>query len=86
MLVKIVLRQKQNTLCQWKLELAEFQNLKTTTKSKFVKCIFRAGALCLVVMLGDSCSDGCGFESQHDILDGISKFAKCNLGTQFVIS
>ena len=28
----------QNTLCQWKLELAEFQNLKTTTKSKFVKC------------------------------------------------
>ena len=24
----------------------------------------------LVVMGGDSCSEGCGFESQHQILDG----------------
>ena len=24
----------------------------------------------LVVMGGDSCSEGCGFESQHRILDG----------------
>ena len=25
---------------------------------------------CLVVMGGDSCSEGCGFKSQHRILDG----------------
>ena len=28
------------------------------------------GSLGLVVMGGNSCTDGCGFESQHHILDG----------------
>ena len=29
-----------------------------------------AGSSGLVIMGGDSCSDGCGFKSQHCILDG----------------
>ena len=31
---------------------------------------FKGGSPGLVVMGGDSCSEGCGFESQHRILNG----------------
>ena len=36
----------------------------------FLKLKFIGGITGLLVMRGDSCSEGCGFESNHCILDG----------------
>ena len=39
-------------------------------KDKKKKLIVFGGSPGLVVMRGDSCSDGCGFKSQLSLLDG----------------
>ena len=45
------------------------------------KIIYLGGSPGLVVMGGDSRSEGCGFESQHHILDGyiLLLFVNCNV-------
>ena len=40
-----------------------------TNKWKLIIC-FAGGSSGLVVIGGDSCSEGCGFKSQHRLLDG----------------
>ena len=58
-------------MCEWKAVTSSFNNLFTLLSSKAAQGKnLVGGSPRLVVMGGDSCSEGCGFESQRSILDG----------------